>query len=246
VAVISIVINYYLTDFIISSKAHEAEPEINAWLVFVTGAATVALAIVAWYEIRIINNQSDKDFLLHIDERWGSVEVIRARKIIHELYIQIREKHKEDLKELPEKSDTDYSSIKYLKAKQIINDYYQPYPNLPLPLSIETKDNFVQAVLGLEIFKISKDRIYAEEFVYLLNFLDFMETIAYLARGNTQDNELVNKINDLCGGSLIFNYNIFKPYMEIKRKKHPDEKFYVHFDELYDALMEIKKLKEKT
>ncbi|WP_106225638.1 DUF4760 domain-containing protein [Legionella pneumophila] len=45
------------------------------------------LVFGAWRKINEANKNSKISYLLQIDERWGSEEIIRAREVIHQLYL---------------------------------------------------------------------------------------------------------------------------------------------------------------
>src|SRR5579872_2110004 len=47
---------------------------------------TIALILVAYTQLCNLNKTSRGDFLLRIDDRYGSAEIIKARAIIHRLY----------------------------------------------------------------------------------------------------------------------------------------------------------------
>lgn len=200
---IALIINHFpaLYDFTHTKTTEDAAPEIDAWFHFVTGAGTAALAFIAWMKVGHIDKQNEGSFLLHIDEIWRSSESIRARVIIHDLYLQAREKNKEPLE----------------------------------GLSPECQDKLIQCWVGKKIDELGSDPERKEDFIHLLNFLDFMETIGYLS---VKDYVTSNELDALCGESLVFSYNIFKYYIDRKRSRHNNDGFYENFDKLYNKLME--------
>lgn len=178
-----------------------ARGELHAWLYFFTGATTVIIALIAGVKLSGNNDREDKpaleegEFLLHIDERWSSKEIIKAKMIIHGFYAKWEEReHEHDI---------------CLKK------------------------------VGKEICEISLMSEEKEDFAYLRNFLDFMETIGYLRkRGYVSPNSL----NELCGESLKFYYLIFRSYIEQirqleKRRGNKDaNKCFEHFQALIEEL----------
>jgi len=96
---------------------------------------TLIFICVAWFQLKNLNITSKADFLLRIDDRFGSREIIRARKIIHEFYCETNQEN----------------------------------------IRVETHINNISE----KIKEICEDKDKAEDFVYLLNFLDFLETISY-------------------------------------------------------------------
>ncbi len=112
-------------------------------------------------------------FFLRIDERWSSPEILKARKIIHELSLR----HNGSVEEI---------------GKEILGKAKNPY----------------------EI----------EEFVLIRNFLDFMETIGFLYCNNKDKAINACSLYELCGESLIFNFKIFKKYIDDIQEKAPKRK----------------------
>lgn len=53
---------------------------------------TLGLVWVAWFQLNGINETDQNDFLMRIDDRYGSLPIVKARTIIHRLYCQTRDK----------------------------------------------------------------------------------------------------------------------------------------------------------
>lgn len=213
VIVMAWVITHYpsLYNDLIGSTEPNGTLKIDAWFYFLSGAGTVALAFIAWIRIGDIYKQNEGDFLLHIDARWGSPESIKARAIIHELYLQVQ------------------------------ND-----DSLLIGLSLTDRDSAIQENIGKKIIELRGLDYKAEEFIYLLNFLDFMETIGYIENKGYITHQ---GLDALCGEALIFNYKIFQEYIEIKRLRHDDPGFYKNFERLFNKLnaeKQCKKLESQT
>jgi len=223
----------------------DATEEINAWLYFLSGAGTAVLATIAYVKIGDINKQNQASFLLYIDERWGSPEVLKAREIKNTLYRETQEEYKELLELLPEKGEDFQDNEAQRRPKEFVDRLYEEnhekFKELNNP-EIKAKDEFLQAVMGIKILKISYNTTMTSNFIYLLNFLDFMDTIGCLAKDKNE--EFMNELDDLCGDSLIFNFKIFQPYIFYKRQKHESRKtnkkkkrkFYYNFEKLYKKL----------
>ncbi len=60
---------------------------------------TILLICVGWYQLMHLNKSTKADFLLRIDDRYGSKSNVEARKIIHEFYCEAMSeiKNKEEL-----------------------------------------------------------------------------------------------------------------------------------------------------
>lgn len=172
---------------------HTPNEELTLWLYFLTGAGTVLLAGIAWVQFGPIKQNIKGEFLLRIDEQWGSNEAIKAKTIIHQIYIETQRKHPK----------------------------------------VATAPLNLHSLMGIEIINLSCNIKHAEDFIYVLNFLDFMDTIGFL-----YIKEFVNAddLNALCGEALVFNYEIYQPYIIHKRDKHANPKFYENFEKLYKEL----------
>lgn len=65
---------------------------------------TAALVLLAWLKSGEALEQSKISYLLRIDERWLSIEIIEAREVIHELYLAAEELN-------PERDNEEIKSI---------------------------------------------------------------------------------------------------------------------------------------
>lgn len=159
---------------------------------FVINLLIAILAIVVAYS-KSDNalTRSKMNYLLKIDERWLSPEIIEARNVIHVLYLEVKRKS---------------PGISHARCKQII---------------------------GNKIMDLRDNRKKSKEFIYLLNFLDFMETIGYLHQENAVSTV---EINELMGNSIIYFYEIFEEYIKFRRKDRHDEAFYKMIEKLYHIL----------
>ena len=95
-------------------------------------------------------------------------------------------------------------------------------------------NNVGQRILELRTSSDSKD---IDNFTILLTYLDLMETVGYLFK-----KEYVNlgDLNELCGHSLRFNYELFKKYIDDRSDRHGE--FYECFKYTYN---EIKRKEDK-
>lgn len=149
---------------------------------------SLLLVATAYIQIKKLNTITKADFLLRVDDRYGSPNIVKARTIIHKIYVTT-------------------NSENLCRDKHI------------LKIAEEVKQ------LG-----ISKNTSDIENFVLLLNFLDFLETIAFLAEENHINYE---EISALSGDSIIFYYRIFKPWIDCHRHKHNRYTYYEYLDTFY-------------
>ena len=148
---------------------------------------SVILILLAYVKTEEAIEQSRTNYLLRIDERWSSAEIVRAREVIHKLYLDAKEA-------------------------------YPKYDNEQL------KPIIAQAIMELND---NQDQI--EQFIKLLNFLDFLETIGFLHYKKAITTE---EVSELIGNSIIYFYDIFSIYIAYRRRTK-DKGFYTKFENLY-------------
>lgn len=180
------------------SETKTSNPVNEYTLFYYCGALLSAfiVAFIAYSQLRKINKNLNAEYLIKIDERWRSSEIIKARTIIHHIYLDA-------ISDLAKHNITDKSAIRERIGKEI------------------------------KEMSESKGKVKVENFICLLNFLDFMETVGYL---HTQDHLKRESLNELFGASIEFNYEIFEIYILHRRKKHGIEDFYDEFKKLYEAI----------
>ncbi len=153
------------------------------------------------------------DFLLRIDDKYTSPEIIKARAIINQYYIGTKYQNGKERRWIK-----DYDDKNQIEKKRIEM------------VSEEIK------TLG----KNSDVEKNSENFMYLLNFLDFLdflETIAYFCNRKAVDS---NQVSELLGDSLCFYYDIFKDLIK-HRQKTIGKKMYYEIQKLVDKLNENSK-----
>lgn len=155
--------------------------------------ATLFLAVIAYYEFSRSNKLIANEFLLFTSNRWNSTEIIRARQILHKIFIEAYRDKNGDAK------------CEFEAALSLVSE----------------------KILQMSRSK-GKD---GDNFIYLLNLLDYLETLSYFYyRGDLT----LPDIQNTCGNNIIFFYNSFKYFIE-KRQSH-DKKFFINFTGLYHDL----------
>lgn len=152
---------------------------------------TLIIVCAGWMQLKNLNQTTTSDFLLRIDERYGSPEILKARVIIHELYC------------LTYQDEIDINIHINKIAKKI----------LTMKNKVDSSTNFI----------------------YLYNFLNFLETIAYFANNNYISNV---DVDELLGGSLKYYYLVFKLLIEDKRKKYQSDYYYCELETLAKRIHE--------
>lgn len=147
---------------------------------------TFALVFVGYAQLHGIRKNTEGDYLMDIDKRYGSSKIIKARQIIRDCYCDVK-KHNTG-------EDKDY--IRKEMAKRIGDIAVN-----------EDKNN--------------------EDYMLLMNLLDFLETVAFFANHNLIEPD---QIKGLMGGSLVRYYNVFEKFLEYKENQVNNDS---HFDKDY-------------
>lgn len=120
--------------------------------------------------------------------------------------------------------DKRWSDPEIIKARQIIHVIYRAvcdekgYENKKKELNL-TKHIYPYISQIIIELSVSSEIEKQKAFIYLLNYLDFMESIAFLYKEETDEKKL-DELNAFCGDTLIFNYGIFYGYIKYKNRKH--------------------------
>lgn len=187
--------DYYYNFFDLTDRGKAAVSSgittIDAFHAIEIAILTAILVLVAWIQLAGLKKTASADFLMRLDDRYGSEPIIKARQIIQRLYRE--------------------SKIVNPEAPETVHRYY----------------------IGNKINEISEDINLSEEYVYLLNLLDFLETISFFAN---RDDITADDIRDLMGLSLDFFHTIFKPRIEARRNKYTDKSIYSEFEKLVDSI----------
>jgi hypothetical protein len=204
--------------------------DLSNFLYFFTGFVTALLALIAYYNLQTLNNTNKEissvtrnKMLIQIDQRWGNHEIIKARQIIHVIYRIVCDHF--DYENPKNDEDT---------KKEII--FSKVYPTMG------------KIIIELSLSKNSYTR---EAFPYLINYLDLMESLAYIYK-NADDNHLT-ELESFCGDTLVFNFGVFNNYLKFKNDKHPSiikdnketsDRFYNTFLNFIDNLQKVKSKKD--
>lgn len=203
-ALISIILAIILSCAYLTTQVDLISGEVNSNIIRLNAAAIIVLTIilvcVGWFQLGNLNKISKADFLLRIDDRYGSTDIIKARAIVQELY----------RKAVPK--DETVSEDVYIKK---ISD-------------------------GMKEIGKDKSPNGCEKFAYLLNLLDFLETIAYFSR---KDFISVDEVDDLLGNSLVFYYQIYKPWIYYRRSKYHNKQYHNEIELLVEKIA-ARQLKE--
>ncbi|KTD48122.1 hypothetical protein Lrub_1486 [Legionella rubrilucens] len=146
---------------------------------------TLIIVCAGWLQFQNLNRTSKSDFLLRIDERFSSPEILKARTIIHEFYCLTNHK------------DID------------INKHIEKISKLVSNTKKRAGDS--------------------EKYIYLSNFLNFLESISYFANNNYVS---IDDLDELLGGSIKYYYLVYKLLINERREKYNSEYYYCEIQEL--------------
>lgn len=190
------------------------------FMYFVTGFFTAALAVIAYFNFQQFNLTSKSSYLLEIDKRWGSLEIIKARQIIHVLYRNVCD-------------EVGYEDIRITPKLEVEKVVYPKVAKLIVELSVSEKV------------------VERRAFIYLLNYLELMESLGYLYKDNK---DKIDELQAFCGETLVFNYGVFYSYIMYKENKHRKEeqgvqnndiRFYKEFRNLIKEMRKERKEEKK-
>lgn len=153
-------------------------------------AFTAILIWIAYVQLSSLSRTAEVDFLMKLDKRYGGLEIIKARQVIHRFYRQSKE------------------------------------ANSSAPEIVHWNE------IGKAIDALSRSTKPSEqkEYIFLLNLLDYLESIAFYV-----NNDYIKKkhVEDMMGISIVFFYTIFLPRIEHRREKYNMKDFYIEFEKLY-------------
>lgn len=193
---IIICVTFYVVHNHLTIKDNSQELEDNLAYYVLGLAASLFLIIIGFIKFDEANFHSKLNYLLSIDERWASLEIIQAREVIHRFYLDARK--------------------------------------------ISDSPHEWKIIIGAGIKYLHRNDNKVEDFIKLLNFLDFLETIGYLHYINAVT---VYEVRELLGNSIVYYFEIFKPFILLRREETKDNKFYEHFERLYSKIINYEESK---
>lgn len=113
--------------------------------------------------------------------------------------------------------DTRSGSSTIIKAKCIFHKIYLETKSPDICKDVHIK-KIQEKLKDLGLNKES-----AKEFTYLLNFLDYLETVAYFANNKHVSH---SEVNNLLGGTIEYYYKVFSAWIHYRRNKYKDESYY--------------------
>ncbi len=145
--------------------------------------------------------------------------------------------------------DQRWGNHEIIKARQIIHIIYRTvcddlkYEDPKVKPSVNLYEN-VSPVIGKIIIELSvSEKLESRAcFIYLLNYLDLMESLAYIYRD--ADSKDIEELEAFCGETLVFNYGVFHEYIKFRNKKHStkQDKYYTEFTNIMKKLKDTKKI----
>jgi hypothetical protein len=122
-------------------------------------------------------------------------------------------------------------TLPILKARTIIHEFYLESKNKN-PLE-GTSEKIHRAHVAKKIHDLSFNKEKCDSYIYILNLLDFLETISfYVNHGDIEDSDIEN----LMGLSLTFFYDIFSARIDERRVKYSNPNYYCEFEKLVNRI----------
>lgn len=173
----------------------------------------------------------------NVDTLFYGLTAIATFSVAYIAYYQIAKLRRTNESELLVNIDGRWNSPEFLKAKIILHGEYfevcKKYNLSEEELKILTRpeEEKYRIEVGQKIIDMSVDKLRKREFMFLLNFLDFLETIGHLYVEKLISRQ---KLKALFGESLDFYYQLFEKYIEHRQTNYPN--IYKAFQKLYEAL----------
>jgi hypothetical protein len=124
-----------------------------------------------------------------------------------------------------------YGSGEILLAREIIQALYLNTKSKGICYESHVKK------IRIEIKKIGNDKKRTKDFILLLNFLDFLESISYYA----QVNYVTRKdVEEMFGGSITYWYDIYYDWILYRRKKFNEPRMYCELEALVTKVRKTK------
>lgn len=188
----------------------------------------IVLSLIIWFlENHYINvvadNTSHKNLELAAEHFNAAAIVILTLIIFCAGWIQFKDLNKTSKGDFLLRIDEKYGQPENIKARTIIHKYY-----------CLTKDEYSDVTTHVRKMSVMvKQTKYkfeeAENFVYLLNFLDFLETISYFAN---HDYISEKEVNELIGCSLKYYFCVFDDLIKERRLKYKSNNYYCELEAL--------------
>lgn len=131
--------------------------------------------------------------------------------------------------------DSRYGNPEIIKARLIIHKIHRQLDNE----YSSCEENRIKKI-SEKIVEISQSTKPGEmrDFIYLLNFIDFLETIAYFCnKGRISEKELA----ELSGDSIVYYYGVFKKWIFERRGRYHSR----YYCEIEDLAQKISKKNQK-
>jgi len=132
--------------------------------------------------------------------------------------------------------DKRWGDPQIIKARQIIHIIYREIRDNKNTENLSLDDVYTK--MGQIILMMSKDNRNHNiglAFIYLLNYLDLMESLSFIYKDSSSDQ--IQELESLCGETLEFNYRIYYMYIYFIRVIRKNPKFYNNFAELMASVL---------
>jgi hypothetical protein len=186
----------------------------------------VSIAFVALLDACLDFNIEKSDKIVDVN---AAVLIILTFLILCVAWIQLDGIAKISKADFLLRIDDRYGGKDIVEARIIIQEFFcQTYKEgISKEYHIELVANKIQG-LRLNINK-------ASDYVILINFIDYLETVAYFCNQNMISEK---DVTELVGSSITYYFKVFKPWIDDRRRRYSPD-FYCQIEKL------VKNLKDK-
>lgn len=126
-----------------------------------------------------------------------------------------------------------------IKARELIHSYYKASrTENPTYSHLDHCNNIANVINELGENKDINDYQSTKDYVFLLSFMDFLETVSlFVNKGYVS----LKEVDELMNQSLVFFYSIFSKRIETRRRKYDDNTYYKQFEILQNKIKCSKK-----
>ncbi len=174
----------------------------------------------------VVNPFSDKGKLL--ENLYYIISTLITLGLLFVAYSNLKDIEKSINAKFLYQIDQRWGDDEILKARKILHI-----------LILESKMSNEMAYVSNKILSYYKDASYAKEFILIINFIEFMETMGYLIY--REKTIKLDQVRNLCGYEVEKFYPIFKPLIKQLRKDLNDDSIFKNFKKMHDNIILEKK-----
>lgn len=201
------------------------------YLVLISFALLLILNIfnLNFFDISFFKNDIDKG---HISQLYDASLIILTILLLFVAWIQLKGIKDIGRADFLLRLDNRFGNKSIIKARYIFHKIYLETKDVDICEDVHIKK------IQEKIKEIGQDVNRTKDFAYLLNFLDYLETVAYFSnRGHVMPED----VNNLLGGTIGYYYKVFSAWISYRRNKYKDDCYYRELQNFVEKNHEKKK-----